>query len=73
MILNTTRMTRYGDRGRVTAALAAAAFALTALLDRPLLLIGVGLFALVAWGVVTFAAVRLAIVSAHKATRAAVS
>ena len=42
--------------------------ALTTLLDRPLLLVGGALLALAAWGVVTFAAVRLAIVSAHRAT-----
>jgi len=41
--------------------------ALGSVLDRPLLLIAVGLLALAAWGVVTFLAVRLAIISAGRA------
>ena len=41
--------------------------ALGALLERPLLLAGVGLVALAVWAVVTFLAVRLAVMSASGA------
>ena len=40
---------------------------LTSLLDRPLLLLLIGAAALAAWGLVTFVAVRMAIVSARRA------
>jgi hypothetical protein len=46
--------------------------ALGSVLDRPLLLIGVGLLALAAWGVVTFLAVRFAIISAARAQPAGI-
>ena len=42
---------------------------LGAIFDRPWLFAVVGLVALAAWGAVTFVAVKLAIVSASKATR----
>jgi hypothetical protein len=41
--------------------------ALTSVLDRPVLLLLIGLAALGAWGLVTFVAVRMAIVSARRA------
>ena len=41
--------------------------ALGSVLDRPLLLAGIGLLALAAWGGVTFLAVRFAIISAARA------
>jgi hypothetical protein len=43
--------------------------ALGSILDRPLLLLAVAVAGLLAWGGVTFAAVRLAIVSAARADR----
>ena len=43
----------------------AAVGGLTSILQRPLLLVFVGLLALLAWGVVTFLAVRFAIISAR--------
>jgi hypothetical protein len=42
------------------------------ILNRPWLLIVFSLVALAAWGAVTFAAVRLAIISAARVTRAGV-
>jgi len=47
--------------------------ALGSILDRPLLLVAIGLVALAAWGAVTFLAVRLAILSASRTTSAAPS
>jgi hypothetical protein len=44
---------------------------LGSIFNRPWLFAIVGLVALVAWGAVTFVAVKLAIVSAAKVTRAA--
>ena len=41
--------------------------ALGSVLDRPLMLVVVGLLALAAWGLVTFLAVRFAIISATRA------
>jgi hypothetical protein len=41
--------------------------AIGAILDRPLLLLGIGVLALAAWGLVTFFAVRFAILSASRA------
>jgi hypothetical protein len=43
--------------------------ALATLLDRPILLVGLALLALAVWGVVTFFAVRLALLSASSALR----
>jgi hypothetical protein len=40
--------------------------ALGSVLDRPMMLIMIGLLALAAWGLVTFFAVRLAIISAAR-------
>jgi len=40
---------------------------LGSIFDRPLLLAGIAAFGLLAWGVVTFVAVRLAMVSAARA------
>ena len=41
--------------------------ALGSILNRPLLLAGIGALALAAWGLVTFLAVRFAILSASRA------
>ena len=41
--------------------------ALGTILNRPLLLVGIGALALAAWGLVTFVAVRFAILSASRA------
>jgi hypothetical protein len=45
---------------------------LVAILDRPLALAALALFGLLAWGVVTFIAVRLAITSAARAAAPAI-
>jgi hypothetical protein len=41
--------------------------AVGSILNRPLLLLGIGAVALIAWGMVTFLAVRFAILSASRA------